>query len=399
MNHRCNDFRERLGAYLDGELEESSAREIERHLEDCPACRSALREMRLTDRLLREGLKREEIGAERSAASLTDTLERIRQEPSPAWEPQQPKRRTGWILRWNWRLRWVVGVAAATAAVILALRISPEPIAPERPESTPEEQTDETVPKKEPPIPYTTASTADEAEAVALTDEAAIEEAVSGPEPIAKGVLLGEGESAPQELQGEPIFVAPVTKTRAEQTADLESPEPERHELKIRGGRGEPLQTDAPPEPVPAAGKKREHFLESIPEKVVTQGAVPQSRGVFYSGTASEAPSWEISYSDTLGPTTELHLRLEEAALRLQAARPSELPRAEHARRWRTIGDLWEWIGRQEASPAAFAKAVDAYRMAVEIDSQAASLDSTRVQRARHRSAGEIEGNIRAIQR
>ena len=77
MNHRCSDFRDRLGPYLDGELNDASAREIEQHLEGCPDCRSTLEELRLTDRLLREGLAGEEIDREQSESSLSETLKRL----------------------------------------------------------------------------------------------------------------------------------------------------------------------------------------------------------------------------------------------------------------------------------------------------------------------------------
>jgi hypothetical protein len=115
--------------------------------------------------------------------------------------------------------------------------------------------------------------------------------------------------------------------------------------------------------------------------------------------TPPDASGWEVEESDTLGSTTGWPERLEAEMRYLLHTPETEQNRIDHARRWRSIGDLWEWIGRQESSPDAFAKALVAYQMAASIDPRTADLDSTRVRRARLRSAGEIEGNIQPAHR
>ncbi len=43
---KCKHIKDKLGAYLDGELNEGSAKSIERHLHSCPDCRKELQELR-----------------------------------------------------------------------------------------------------------------------------------------------------------------------------------------------------------------------------------------------------------------------------------------------------------------------------------------------------------------
>jgi mycothiol system anti-sigma-R factor len=64
----CGDLAERIERFLDGELDDAAARELDRHLDDCLPCtqerelRSRLRE------LVREGC------AERAPAELVDRV-------------------------------------------------------------------------------------------------------------------------------------------------------------------------------------------------------------------------------------------------------------------------------------------------------------------------------------
>ncbi len=48
----CEKTTERLGAYLDGELGEQEAAQVQEHLEACPRCAAELEELRRLDRLL-----------------------------------------------------------------------------------------------------------------------------------------------------------------------------------------------------------------------------------------------------------------------------------------------------------------------------------------------------------
>lgn len=45
MTHRCEDVRDRLGAWLDGELNRSEVEEVRVHLDSCPACREERRQL------------------------------------------------------------------------------------------------------------------------------------------------------------------------------------------------------------------------------------------------------------------------------------------------------------------------------------------------------------------
>jgi len=395
MNHRCSDFRERLGPYLDGELEESSAREFERHLEDCPSCRSALEEMRTADRLLREGLAADEIDYERSEYTLNETLDRIRREPSPAWEPERPKRRRSRTFGWNWRLRWLAGIAAATAAVFLALRLGPEPMAPEKPRSIPHrpqpvEMTNGVETTSKPALPTKVAAP----EPDDVIDKTAVPKPSSPAEPRGKGAGYTDSEEKPYGTLEEPIAEVSGAPLKPEGTQGVVLMEAEETEPRIRAGRSESPQTDAPREIATVdMEEKKSHLQESATQRVLAAdrwGDDAMTAGAI----APDASKGEVSESDTLGSPNGLPERLEVETRNLLRTSETERNRGERARRWRTIGDLWEWIGRQEDSPTAFAKAIAAYRMAAEIDPQAAGLDSTRVQRARDRSAEEIEGNI-----
>ncbi len=45
MMKRCEDIRDRIGAWMDGELSRSGAEEVRVHLESCPACREERRQL------------------------------------------------------------------------------------------------------------------------------------------------------------------------------------------------------------------------------------------------------------------------------------------------------------------------------------------------------------------
>jgi hypothetical protein len=144
MDETCVEMRPLLGGLLDGELEPATARRLEAHLAACPDCRAALETMRAQDRMLRrvadaEDEKADPIAEERALAGV---LQRIREEPEAEWEraaavaeAARRPREAGRPRVWPSRLRWISGLAVATAAVLLALRLSPYPLAPEAPRS------------------------------------------------------------------------------------------------------------------------------------------------------------------------------------------------------------------------------------------------------------------------
>ncbi len=68
MTDRCESFLERLGAYLDGELDAKAAGEMADHLQSCPDCRRARERILAADRLVRESVT---VEANRSRAGRT----------------------------------------------------------------------------------------------------------------------------------------------------------------------------------------------------------------------------------------------------------------------------------------------------------------------------------------
>ncbi len=95
---------ELLSAYLDGDLEQQLAREVEAHLADCPLCREAL----------------DELTAVRDAAGTLEALE-----PSQrTW--YEIRRRT--VERRSVRPRWAwIAVPAAAAAALLVVVLARRP--------------------------------------------------------------------------------------------------------------------------------------------------------------------------------------------------------------------------------------------------------------------------------
>jgi anti-sigma factor RsiW len=80
------DYRVCLDAFQDGELEEAAAREVERHLESCPACAEEMAEIRevsrsfgpmARDMMSRAALARAHAAAEAAASELASPLPRV----------------------------------------------------------------------------------------------------------------------------------------------------------------------------------------------------------------------------------------------------------------------------------------------------------------------------------
>jgi mycothiol system anti-sigma-R factor len=68
----CNQVLQRLGGYLDGELDEAACRELEAHIARCLGCRHQVDfEVRL------RGIIQTKCGAERAPHSLREELRRI----------------------------------------------------------------------------------------------------------------------------------------------------------------------------------------------------------------------------------------------------------------------------------------------------------------------------------
>ncbi len=313
MSDPCKATLDRLGRFLDGEIDGSAAREIEEHLAACPRCAAARDELLEADRMLREGISIEEAasGADpaREEAAVERVLERLRAEPEPAWARRADARRArGGRLRFRLGLRWAGGLVAATAAVILVLRLSPSRV------------------------------------------------------------------TAP---------ALPPVATRAQDPA--REPVQEKTEPEARQAPAAPKASR--PETPPALKKRMESKTEAIPMGS-TEDAFVSPR------------EWLVIPGDTLRETPDLAPRLDSAERALLAQAPAGA-RADRARHWRRIGDLWESIGRRDGDPAAFRRALLAYGRAAAEDPEAADLDSLRVRRARQGAAGggEEPGNTAAPRR
>lgn len=82
---RCQKVRERLSAYLDGELEDAARREVERHLAGCESCRETYAELEQVHALL--------VRAERSEGSPAlawRVAAATRRRRAAAWRPVFP---------------------------------------------------------------------------------------------------------------------------------------------------------------------------------------------------------------------------------------------------------------------------------------------------------------------
>jgi hypothetical protein len=420
MSEQCRGFRQRLDAYVDGELDPADARVLEDHLAGCPACREVLAKRRGLDHALREGLLEEPIEPRFEERSLERVLKRIDQEPSPAWEPSRSAARPSPRFRWRWNLRWIAGAAVATAAVLLALRLGSFPLAPQKPPKV-QVQTEPTLSGAEPKK----AGTRSEVGGIAKTlPEGEPRDRGTPAQEIVqredeRQIEVDESGGAVEPEPSAPTF-APAREHLAEETTappepgalfaeDTEEDEPT---LRIRATprppAEEPVSVDEPvsaedqdaaEEPVSLAElevgeKKRSLPIESKAKvgKLMRSVTEPPERTSIHFDSAE--PGESIDPAETLDASPDLRQRLVLAERRLrQRIPPMRRETEELALQWRTIGDLWEWIGRQEADREAFARAVEAYRLAAEIDRSAADLDSIRVQRARSRAGNESDGN------
>lgn len=104
---------ERLGAFVDGELQADQAEAVRRHLTTCPTCRSEAEVLARAGALLREA-----VAAEPSPdpEAVWQAVRRRLQAEMPAGDPV-PSRRRRAPLTW---LAWPRSVAWAAAAVLLA---------------------------------------------------------------------------------------------------------------------------------------------------------------------------------------------------------------------------------------------------------------------------------------
>lgn len=115
----CNDYRDAIAEFVDGRLDAAGQRALERHVEECAACRALVADLK-------------------SIQAAAFTLER-RQPPAAAWETIRARvaeeaRTTGHgrVLQWpRTRRAWTVWASAA-AALLLAATAGIYPLLDER---------------------------------------------------------------------------------------------------------------------------------------------------------------------------------------------------------------------------------------------------------------------------
>jgi len=110
MNMRCNDTRELIGAYIDGELDLVRSLDIEGHLHECSACSREYEEHRTLHRAIREGGLYFEV---------PETLQK-RVIRGLGRRNERPAR----ILPWSWSWPWAIAEAAIVAVVLIVLIVS-----------------------------------------------------------------------------------------------------------------------------------------------------------------------------------------------------------------------------------------------------------------------------------
>jgi anti-sigma factor RsiW len=127
----CLLTRRRIGAYLDGALENGAARSIARHLSGCDKCQGEaenIRRMRaLLQRTLTPGLQRAEPDWSGFWQGIVRGVEDAKHRPAPA--PIGPRR------TWWWRPRLTLG-GALVAAVLVSVtlwQMTSGPLAPDAP--------------------------------------------------------------------------------------------------------------------------------------------------------------------------------------------------------------------------------------------------------------------------
>lgn len=405
MSHRCDSVIERLGAFIDGELDESARIEVETHLASCDACRALRDDLAALDSFVRHGMAAEPAEPrerEREEAALGRTLERLREEPEPEWARSRSALRSrARSPRWGFSWRWAIGMAAATAAILLALRITPDPIAPGRRIAV-TSKTETTAPGRDEDVaaqmPAEEMPTDQEPVRQAPAPISTPRSAPTSPAAPVSG-SKDQREVAPSS-QPDPVTVESFASSEAQEGAVRLESVVEDREMKVRASKGEAtIQLDAPEElaivkdavaPPGAARDAVRGETSRISPMFKAEPNVAGKAGVTFRGSPVLDGDWylRVGAQETTAVVDSRRSEIESisATLLRDAEGASDSPageRADLARRARALGDLWESIGRREKSSAAYDRAAQLYRVAGRLDRQAAGLDSNRVQRAR----------------
>ncbi len=197
-----------------------------------------------------------------------------------------------------------------------------------------------------------------------------------------------EREVAPRAEEKDEPTSTPEESERGEQASNAPAPErpgtsAARESRGARSGRAAPTEERSLKSAPPPAGSS-----SFAPSKSNLSGGTAHTQdeksSAYYNYSGAPSPWYmTIAETDTIVPDLAWKSRLQDAEVELASRAGAVLPADERARRYRAIGDLWEWFGRRNVDPFASMHAIKCYSLAVKNDPEAAALDSTRVQRAR----------------
>jgi anti-sigma factor RsiW len=103
----CTQWEERLSLYIGGDLSSHDAAEVERHLAECAGCQLFASGLRSALNLLSDAHEEAPAPAH-FAAVRARVLEQLERERTPFWRP-----------------RWIYGLAAALAMLLIAVAVRP----------------------------------------------------------------------------------------------------------------------------------------------------------------------------------------------------------------------------------------------------------------------------------
>lgn len=416
MRRDCSWVRDRLVLRLDSELAEDERREVERHLAECVACRAEAAELARADVLLRSADPAAEIDDAAERRSLARVLDRLAEEPVPAWAGERNRepgtaRDTSHVRRWSWarspwgiRLRWATGLAVAAVAILLALRIKgPEPRRFEATGPAPAMKAQGTD-HNAPPVDRDGGTGGQ----VPPGEDSRVFECLTErlPDDGSATVDAGEAVADARRLQAPPVTRPPeqrppVTREKKDEREDAaarapeEAPPPpalppavpsENNRESKGASSGLESQPPSSPEPPPReADAPGRMAVEGRASRLAPEGPTPEElhvRGGRSNETAFRVQEYlasEKAPPDSLAMSFDI---LREALVNLEAGLEREsAPPRERAAGWRTAGDHWEFLARAHDGPPAFDRAARAYERARALDPDIA-IDPGRLERS-----------------
>jgi anti-sigma factor RsiW len=123
----CQQSKPLIEPYADGELEAAAIPDLERHIQGCPACASAWRNLQT----LKKALKQDSL----YFAAPADLRRRIKSELRSTIKTEPRKPAWNWAANWNWLTTTLSGATAVCLALLLVMTLarpsSEQPLAQE----------------------------------------------------------------------------------------------------------------------------------------------------------------------------------------------------------------------------------------------------------------------------